>query len=563
MSENTSNNAPSQQHLSISGSHEQIGLQQKKPGMVTESTSAADYRVFTLTYKHMDLVMTDLQELATEAPWHSNGYFDTFQHDRIEGLFFRFLVCRHVLMELAHRLNLSGDEAIHHSRDNGGDESIAKAKSTMVSFAAGMCITLYDTKLVLAFQNDKTAVSKLNEAFYRSSIPQGTYRKMFLDATNETKLQSLSKALLLYTEEAKTTDTLTSELISGDEQDHAEYEKLFQNIHTHVTEADALISELIHGNRSSSFLPSLNNRIRHSKAAELTRLSADKESRMICRSRALLFRSVSRIKSPTAHLIRFSDDQKVQVFNKLQPGDIVLTYTAGYMSDVFIPGAFKHGITYVGSVQERKGAGLVAENIPKTLEIPDSMEVHEFDVVEKVSKEIDAEREELLLSFETSKVSSSGQDADVIEAVAEGVIFNNLRHLMDTHINRMLVLRPQISSEERVKALTTVFRFLGAAYDFGFNFADESNVVCTEVIYKALNGKGLLDFQLVQRAGHPTLSADDVVETYLASPNTFEFVLLAEEDPKSLQHEAAILSGDAGEARLSELMAAQKKTFAK
>ena len=42
----------------------------------------------------------------------------------------------------------------------------------------------------------------------------------------------------------------------------------------------------------------------------------------------------------------------------LQPGDILLTYTGGYMSNLFLPGSFKHAITYVGDNQQRKKAGL-------------------------------------------------------------------------------------------------------------------------------------------------------------------------------------------------------------
>ena len=44
---------------------------------------------------------------------------------------------------------------------------------------------------------------------------------------------------------------------------------------------------------------------------------------------------------------------------------MIFTYTAGYMSDVFIPGAFKHGITFVGSLEERSEAGLTAESIER------------------------------------------------------------------------------------------------------------------------------------------------------------------------------------------------------
>ena len=146
--------------------------------------------------------------------------------------------------------------------------------------------------------------------------------------------------------------------------------------------------------------------------------------------------------------------------------------------------------------------------------------------------------------------------ADVIEAVAEGVIFNNLCHLMDTHVNRLLVLRPRISEEERTDALISIFRFLGSKYDFSFNFGDTSAVVCTEVQYHAFNGKGQLHFELTKRAGNPTLSADDIVNYYLTKqPGSFDLVLLAIEDPNlDSNHDAKVYYGDEGKDILTKLM---------
>jgi len=97
------------------------------------------------------------------------------------------------------------------------------------------------------------------------------------------------------------------------------------------------------------------------------------------------------------------------------------------------------------------------------------------------------------------------------------------------------VLRPNISKEERKDALITIFCFLCSSYDFGFNFADTSSVVCTEVQYHAFNGKGDISFELTKRAGNPTLSADNIVNYYLKKQGSFDFVLLALEDTAHLQ----------------------------
>ena len=70
--------------------------------------------------------------------------------------------------------------------------------------------------------------------------------------------------------------------------------------------------------------------------------------------RSSVFKNVSRLKSPSAHLIHFSQEQKAAIYAQLEPGDLVLTYTAGYMSSIFIPGAFKHGITFIGTNEQRQ-----------------------------------------------------------------------------------------------------------------------------------------------------------------------------------------------------------------
>jgi len=119
-----------------------------------------------------------------------------------------------------------------------------------------------------------------------------------------------------------------------------------------------------------------------------------------------------------------------------------------------------------------------------------------------------------------------------------------------------VVLRPRIDERERSEFLAGVFAYVGDPYDFRFDFADASMQVCTEVIYRALNGKGGIRFELTTRAGHPTLSADDVVNYHLETGGDhFNFLLYAEEDPDAGGHRARVLVGDAGAKRLQALMA--------
>jgi hypothetical protein len=249
---------------------------------------------------------------------------------------------------------------------------------------------------------------------------------------------------------------------------------------------------------------------------------------------AELFFTVSRLKPPTAYVVRFSEAQKREVRARMRPGDLVLTYTGGYASNIFIPGSFKHGMTYVGTPEERRAAGLSADRIMAESPMPS---------------------ERTLAAHLKQATTNAGRPANLIEAVGEGVKFSNLEHIMDTHIWRMLVVRPRLDARARARQIGRTFSYLGQEYDFRFDFSDSSRQVCTEVIYRSLNGMGGIDFPLMRRGGNVTLSADDLIGYWLEErPEAFEFVLYAEEAPRSRGHPARLFYGKEGKGRLKELM---------
>jgi hypothetical protein len=204
------------------------------------------------------------------------------------------------------------------------------------------------------------------------------------------------------------------------------------------------------------------------------------------------------------------------------------------MSNIFLPGKFKHGITYVGLPEDRKRAGLTEDT--------DLIEAMPQEKIEKLKSDIE------IGSLAT------GKDADLIEAVAEGVVFNSLEEITKEHTARLCVLRPRLDRKNSIEALTNIFLLLGDSYDFKFDFTEGSSQCCTEVIYRALHRHGPIRFNLTKRMGLWTLSADDIVQYYLSSDNSaFDFVLYAEEKPES-DGNALILTDDAGRQRLAALM---------
>jgi len=405
------------------------------------------------------------------------------------------------------------NNVIVHVADQNGVVGILQYGTGQHEFLSRLLLANHSALLVESFAGDPVAIAKMNEAFYRSEIPRDSYYALEREITIE-RLSRLKQSGGIASRALSNPDSALARLAVSD----TSYGQLITLNKTLQTATETHMQAAIE--------------TRGSVAPEAVRKTDELLGSALYTSRSLLFKDVSRLKSPTVSLIQFSDEQKAQVFEQLRPGDLILTYTAGYISDVFIPGAFKHGITYVGSPAQRVQAGLTPPFPAVAPDAHDRLETH----VARATLD-------------------NGKPADMIEAVAEGVIFNNLAHIMDTHINRMLVLRPQLTAAEQTAFLVEIFSYLGEDYDFHFDFADSTRQVCTEVIYRGIQGKGGITFELTVRAGHETLSADDVVLYYLDKhPGAFQFVLYAEENPEGKDHEARIFTGTDGVGRLRALM---------
>ena len=390
-------------------------------------------------------------------------------------------------------------------------------RAELAVVTAVLLLAIYTAELVATFADDPIAIKEINQNFYRSKISFGTYDRMRENVTDPEFLQVIGDLEGQFANETARPDSVCT----SSPVDENACTTLIEQLPTLLREAEHQLSEVA--------------RVYPSYAESKRKTSKDYNDQHLDRykARAILFKDVSRLKSPTAHLIKFSQAQKRQVYDLLEPGDLVLTYTAGYMSSVFIPGTFKHGIIFVGTAEQRKSLGLTVSQLPETYDYG----------MESLSNNLD--------HFKLS----DGKEADMIEAVAEGVIFNNLGYVMDTHINRMLVLRPRLSEHEKHQFLLQTYSYLDEGYDFRFDFADTTYQACTEVIYRALDGKGNIKFELTERVGHVTLSADDIVNYYLeTNTENFGFVLYAESAPETQNHEAHILVGNTGAERLKTLM---------
>ena len=160
----------------------------------------------------------------------------------------------------------------------------------------------------------------------------------------------------------------------------------------------------------------------------------------------------------------------------LQPGDVIITRHAKALTNLFFPGVWPHAALYVGTPAQRQATGITA---------PD----------EKLERWTDG--------------------ICVLEARKDGVL---LRPLSETLlVDAFAVLRPTLQQDDVTRAVQRALQHEGKKYNFDFNFFNSDRVVCTELVYRAYDGLGSIEFPLLERAGRKTLSAEDLLDYALAT----------------------------------------------
>jgi len=177
-------------------------------------------------------------------------------------------------------------------------------------------------------------------------------------------------------------------------------------------------------------------------------------------------------------------DLRHQIGEMLRPGDVIVTRHEWALTNLFLPGYWPHAALYVGFEEDRN----------------------------RLSIEID----------EARRIRWT-DDRCVLEALKDGVLFRPLASTLA--VDAVAVIRPKLSVREIAEALSRVSAHEGKGYNFDFDFFRSDRLVCTEVVYRAFDGLGTISIPLRERAGRPTLSAEDLLEMAVAG-NTFEPVAI-------------------------------------
>jgi hypothetical protein len=257
--------------------------------------------------------------------------------------------------------------------------------------------------------------------------------------------------------------------------------------------------------------PSLENDLRHVQHVQYLFEIGSAVTTPVRRGQGVLMAATGRIKNPTARPLAFTEEQLREIRSQLRPGDIVLTYTEGCASNFVIPGTFKHAVTFIGTEEERLRMGMTPEFIvaaarPNNVRLPQTLAITHL---------------------------KNGKPADVVEAIAEGVLLANFEELLATRVNRMLVLRTRLDEFERAGQIADLLSFVGGGFDFSFDLTDASEQVCTELIYRTVQGRGGIDLPLSRHAGRITLTGDEILRYGTREGRErFSCVLIVDESPQ-------------------------------
>jgi hypothetical protein len=171
-------------------------------------------------------------------------------------------------------------------------------------------------------------------------------------------------------------------------------------------------------------------------------------------------------------------DQRVraQLLDRLRPGDVLAVRKQYALTNYFLPGFWPHAALYLGPLDELRRLGLVGQ------------------------RHVDSRWQKM----------QAIEDPLVLEAMKDGVRLRSIASPFAA--DSIVVIRPALDEVDVGQAITRALQHEGKSYDFDFDFGRSDRLVCTEVVYRAYDGLGPIQFSLKQRAGRPTLSGADLLK---------------------------------------------------
>ena len=193
-------------------------------------------------------------------------------------------------------------------------------------------------------------------------------------------------------------------------------------------------------------------------------------------------------------LVTQEDINKVKQL--LEPGDVFLERRNWYLSNVGLPGFWKHTAIYVSNLTIIDD---YFKEITDTTSLTGNMPVSKF--IKKYHPKL----------YETL----SDGNLRTLEAESEGVISFTADYSLAA--DYIAVLRPKLSKKQKLEGLLYVFKQYEKPYDFNFDFLTDNEIVCSELMYKAYPQ---LNYELKEISGRLVLSSNHIAEDFTLTYGT-------------------------------------------
>jgi Orthopoxvirus protein of unknown function (DUF830). len=190
---------------------------------------------------------------------------------------------------------------------------------------------------------------------------------------------------------------------------------------------------------------------------------------------------------------KFISEENLQhIKDTLRPGDIIIKRNDEQLSNVGIPGFWTHSGIYVGSLEQLDSCfnniAMLGGQKPSTY-----IQENYREVYERLSEKKDL----------------------IIEAIGKGVVINPVEHI--AKVDYLAALRTNLDKADIFKSLLTAFEYLGTPYDYLFDFSNDNELVCSELVYLSFRPsptKKGISFTMGELNGEPFLSPNDIAKQY-------------------------------------------------
>jgi hypothetical protein len=360
-------------------------------------------------------------------------------------------------------LDMLGGKYEQRYKNSNGE---AKKENYRVAYSVFLLQYRYAVEIISTLENDPAMHTILNEPVPELGLDKNTYKKLKFRFLNAARAGEFTRLGLLYNFYGKNDDLVLTE---GIESDAAELWKLGLGEGTAQTFKNALT--IVQDTGFTVWFP---------LQSSVSEWMGDVK----------IFRKE----------YSFITVEQIDEMEKLLlPGDILLERREWYLSNIGLPGYWPHAALYIGTAEQR--SRYFDDDSVKTL----FADNHDFE---------STLQSQYPGAYTASKTPDHyGHLPRVIEAISEGVLFTTLEHSVDA--DSVAILRPKLSKLEKAQAIKRAFHFSGRPYDFDFDFLTDSELVCTELIYKAYEPDKTftgIKFPTRKILGRTVVTANDMVE---------------------------------------------------